>query len=86
MRRAGNQAATGPHPSGHEVRRANRGPILVVWERRDGFDAEDEPPVPFTWNWSSPNAHAIDAFGTEVPAEVLDGQLQLAISVTPCDR
>ena len=28
-----------------EVRRHRRGPLLVVWEQRDAFDGEDEPPV-----------------------------------------
>jgi hypothetical protein len=65
------------------VDRAGRVPLLVVWERRDGFDAEDEAPVAFTTDWASAAARAVDALGAPVPAEVRDGRLEMAISLTP---
>jgi hypothetical protein len=32
-----------------DVRRGGRGPLLVVWQQRDSFSGEGEPPVPFEW-------------------------------------
>jgi hypothetical protein len=66
-----------------EVRRQGRGPLLVVWEQRDPFHGEDEPPVPFEWPWPAPRANAVDALGQAQPAEVLDGRVRLRVSLTP---
>ena len=46
-----------------EVRRHRRGPLLVVWDQRDAFDGEDEPPVAFDWTWPAARAIAVDALG-----------------------
>jgi hypothetical protein len=66
-----------------EVRRRGRGPLLVVWDRRDPFTGEDDPPVPFDWPWPEPRAAAVDAFGQPQPAEVAGGRLHLQVSDTP---
>ena len=66
-----------------EVERRDRGPLLVVWDQRDAFTGEDDPPVPFDWPWPAPRATAVDAFGQPQPAEVLDGRLRLQVSDTP---
>ena len=66
-----------------EVRRRGRGPLLVVWEQRDPFDGEDEPPVAFDWPWPAARAAAVDALGQAQPAEVLDGRVTLEVSLTP---
>jgi hypothetical protein len=66
-----------------EVRRHRRGPLLVVWEQRDAFDGEDEPPVAFDWPWPAARAVAVDALGQAQPAEVLDGRLKLQVPLTP---
>jgi hypothetical protein len=66
-----------------EVRRERRGPMLVVWERRDDFTGEDAPPTPFTWPWTPARADAIDALGSTVAIQVRDGHIQLPISNTP---
>jgi hypothetical protein len=66
-----------------EISRAGRGPLLVAWQRHDGFGAEDEPPALFSTHWPSPNAVALDAFGAPVPAEVRDTRLRVPLSVTP---
>jgi hypothetical protein len=66
-----------------EVERAGRGPLLVAWELRDSFSGEDEPPVAFPWPWPAAEARAVDALGQAQPAEVRDGRLELAVSVTP---
>jgi hypothetical protein len=46
-----------------EVRRRGPGPLLVVWEQRDPFHGEDEPPVAFDWPWPAARATAVDALG-----------------------
>jgi hypothetical protein len=66
-----------------EVRRRDRGPLLVVWDRRDAFDGEDEPPVAFDWPWPVARADAVDALGQAQPAKVVDGRVELAVSLTP---
>ena len=58
-------------------------PLLVVWDQRDSFTGEDDPPVPFEWSWPATRAAAVDAFGQAQPAQVLDGQVRLHVSVTP---
>jgi hypothetical protein len=72
-----------PNLSVFEVRRRRRGPLLVVWEQRDAFDGEDEPPVAFDWPWPAAPPVAVDALGQTQPAEVLDGRVKLSVSLTP---
>jgi hypothetical protein len=66
-----------------EVRRRGRGPLLVMWEQRDSFTGEDQPPVAFDWSWPAAEATAVDAFGRAQPAGAADGRLRLQVSDTP---
>jgi hypothetical protein len=66
-----------------EVRRRGLGPLLVVWDQRDSFSGEDDPPVAFDWPWLEARAAAVDAFGQPQPAEVRDGRVHLEASITP---
>jgi hypothetical protein len=66
-----------------QVDRGQRGPVFVVWERRDDFKGEEIPTRPFEWEWNSTHASATDALGQGVPARVEAGKLHLAISLTP---
>ena len=66
-----------------EVQRGARGPVFVVWERRDEFTGEDSPAVPFDCDWKTGKATAVDALGQNVPVQVADGRLHLQISLTP---
>lgn len=66
-----------------DVRRRERGPLLVVWLQRDTFDGEDEPPVAFDWTWPVQQAMAIDAMGRTQPVELHNGQVRLQVSLTP---
>jgi hypothetical protein len=66
-----------------EVRRRGRGPLLVVWDQRDSFTGEDDPPVPFDRPWPAARAAVVDALGQAQPAGVLDGRLRLTVSATP---
>jgi hypothetical protein len=65
------------------VDRADRGPLLVVWQHRDTFDGEDEPPVTVSLPWSAPAATAVDTFGAPHPVAVDDGRLRIDVSDTP---
>ena len=66
-----------------EVHRSGRGPLLVVWNQRDSFHGEDEPPVAFDWPWPAAQATAVDALGQAQPAAANDGRVHLHVSVTP---
>ncbi|WIX90465.1 hypothetical protein [Amycolatopsis sp. DG1A-15b] len=66
-----------------EVSRSGRGPLLVAWHRRDDFDGEDEPPIPFDCAWTAPDARATDALGKPVPVEVRAGRVHFPLSLTP---
>ena len=66
-----------------EVRRSDRGPLLVVWDQQDSFDGEDEPATAFDWPWPAAAATAVDAFGQAQPAEVRDARVHLLVSLTP---
>jgi hypothetical protein len=66
-----------------EVRRRGRGPIYVIWDKRDAFSGEDQPGVKFEWMWRAPKAKAVDVFGQGIPVKVKHGRLILDVSVTP---
>ena len=38
----------------------------MIWDRRDWFDGEDDPPLPVTLPW--PASEAVDALGDKVDA------------------
>ena len=63
--RAVSRVAAGDRPGlyAFEVDRAGRGPLLVVWDHRDPFDGEDEPPVDVSWPWHAAAATVTDVFG-----------------------
>jgi hypothetical protein len=66
-----------------QVDRGARGPLFVVWERRDEFTGEDSPAVEFDCAWAAKKAAAVDALGQTVSVRVADGRLYLEISLTP---
>ena len=66
-----------------EVHRSGRGPLLVVWNQRDSFHGEDEPPIAFDWPWPAAQAKAVDALGQAQPAAAHNGRVHLQLSVTP---
>jgi hypothetical protein len=66
-----------------EVDRAGRGPLLVLWDHRDTFGGEDEPPVTVTWPWPAATATVTDVFGQAQTVQGRDGQIRLPVSVTP---
>src|SRR5262249_25301723 len=83
--RAVTRAGTSDRPTLHafEVDRAGRGPLLVLWDHRDTFGGEDEPPVTIIWPWQSPTAVVTDVFGQAQTVRGRDGQIRLPVSVTP---
>ena len=66
-----------------EVDRAGRGPLLVVWDHRDPFDGEDEPPAEVSWPWPAATATVTDVFGRTWTTRCQDGQIRLPVSDTP---
>jgi hypothetical protein len=66
-----------------EAHRAGRPSVFVVWDQRDTFSGEAQPPVSFEWAWSSPTASAIDALGAQHDAPVQAGRVSLMVSDTP---
>ena len=66
-----------------EVDRAGRGPLLVIWDHRDPFDGEDEPPTEVSWPWPAASATVTDVFGRGWTARLQVGQIRLPVSVTP---
>lgn len=79
----GGPAASWPGLHAFGVDRAALGPLLVLWDHRDPFDGEDEPPVTVRSPWPAATATVTDALGQRQAAEVRDGQLRLLVSVTP---
>jgi hypothetical protein len=65
------------------VKREKRPPLFVVWEKRDVFSGEEQPPVSFEWPWGSKTASATDIFGRTVPATVEGGRARFPLSLTP---
>jgi hypothetical protein len=72
-----------PSLSLFEVQRGARGPLLVVWDARDLFAGEDEPPVLFEWPWQASQAHAIDALGQPQALELCGDRVVLPVGPTP---
>jgi hypothetical protein len=66
-----------------EVDCGARGPVFVVWERRDEFTGENSPAVPFDYEWAGAKATAMDALGQTVSTHITDRRLHLEISLTP---
>jgi hypothetical protein len=79
------RARSSDRPTLHafEVDRAGRGPLLVLWDHRDTFGGEDEPPVTITWPWPAATATITDVFGQARTVQGRDGQIRLPVSVTP---
>ncbi len=65
-----------------KVDRGARGPVYVVWDRRDAFAGEDQPAVAVAVPWTFAHASASDAFGRTVTSEVTDHMLRLSVSDT----
>jgi hypothetical protein len=66
-----------------EAARTGRGPLLVLWDHRDPFDGEDQPPVPVTWPWPAEAAAVTDAFGHCRVVRSQNARLSLLVSDTP---
>ncbi|HKR69134.1 MAG TPA: hypothetical protein VJT16_09875 [Streptosporangiaceae bacterium] len=66
-----------------EVERKDAGPLTVLWDQRDAFAGEDEPPVLVLLPWREDKASVTDAFGVASVAANQDGAVRLQVSVTP---
>jgi hypothetical protein len=76
---------SGDRPTLHafQVHRSGRQPVFVLWDHRDPFHGEDEPPVTIAWPWSGPAATITDVFGQTQTVRVSNGTIPLPVSVTP---
>jgi hypothetical protein len=63
--------------------RPGHGPLVVLWDHRDPFDGEDEPPVEVTWPWSAATATVTDVFGRTWTATSHDGRIRLLVGADP---
>ena len=72
-----------PSVRAFEVRRDGRGPLLVLWDQRDTFHGEDEPPAEVRWPYPAPEATVTDAFGETWAVKTDDGALPLRVGATP---
>jgi hypothetical protein len=57
--------------------------VYVVWQRRDAFGGEDEPPIKFAWPAQLPDPKATDALGNAVGVTQANGQVSVMLSNTP---
>ena len=57
--------------------------VYVVWQRRDAFSGEDQPPIKFTWSAPLRDPKATDALGKTVGITRESGQLSVMLSNTP---
>jgi hypothetical protein len=54
-----------------------------VWDERDPFDGEDQPPAEKTLPWAATTATVTDAFGHKETITARDGRITLAVTDTP---
>jgi hypothetical protein len=66
-----------------DIERGRASPLLIVWDQRDWFDGEDEPPTAVCLPWAANSAVATDVFGTPQPVEVSNGQIRVVVADTP---
>lgn len=64
---------------------AGRGRAFVVWDRRDEWTGEQEPPLDAAFDCGGPDGEfdAVDALGERIRVRVAHGRLRLAVSATP---
>jgi hypothetical protein len=77
------QVSGWPTVRAFEVDRAERGPLLVLWDQRDTFGGEDEPPVTVSWPWPGASATVTNVFGQAEAVHAAGGELRLPVSDTP---
>jgi hypothetical protein len=66
-----------------EVTRYDDGKLYVVWEKRDQFSGEDEPPIDFTFRVPWQSVYSCELFGSQAIIPVINGDLTIAITDTP---
>jgi hypothetical protein len=55
----------------------------VLWDHRDPFDGEDQPPAAVTWPWPAEAAVITDAFGHSRIVPSPNAELNLLLTDTP---
>jgi hypothetical protein len=67
----------------YRVSKAGQTPLHVLWDQRDAFDGECEPPRQVELDWPAGGASAIDALGAVQPLEVRSHTLRMCLTDTP---
>jgi hypothetical protein len=72
-------------PGVHAFRfsRSDQKPLHIVWDQRDAFDGECEPPRQLELDWPAARASAVDVFGVVQPVEVRSHTLRLSLTDAP---
>ncbi|MFQ6092734.1 MAG: hypothetical protein ACE5OR_08650 [bacterium] len=66
-----------------EVERRDRDPLYIVWERRDLFNGEDQPPTQLELPFDFEKVRITDVFGMVMREETEDGVLKFGVTDTP---
>jgi hypothetical protein len=75
--------AGSPSVQAFEIIRYGREPLLVLWDQRDTFHGEEDPPVPARLPWPAPAATVTSALGESWDVQARDGLLTLPAGATP---
>ncbi|MBC2726096.1 hypothetical protein [Desulfosporosinus sp.] len=67
----------------YEIKKHNDKKIYVLWERRDVYYGEEQPPTLFKFNFGFNKAHITDVFGKEEVSSTINRILSLEITDTP---
>ncbi len=55
----------------------------MLWDHRDAFAGEEEPPATVTWPWPAEKATVTDVFGQTSTVASQHGQIRLPVTLTP---
>jgi hypothetical protein len=65
------------------LERDSQAPFYVIWERRDWFTGEDQPPNKFLFEIKANEIRLTDVFGASSSRKVSNGRVEIEISATP---
>jgi hypothetical protein len=67
----------------YKVYRQDQHPLFIIWERRDAFSGDEQPPAPLRMAWEAPGAFAVDALGQTIPVEFYSREISLGVTDMP---
>jgi hypothetical protein len=66
-----------------EVKRGSRGPLYILWERRDLFAGKDLPGTPFEYECHARHVKAVDVLGQTVAVTLKSNRAKLLLGAKP---